>query len=655
MLYRPLRVVVCLLALTAAANAEDWKPIDPAHVAMKTPAVEKDADAEVIFWEVRINDSDWDLVFNHYIRIKVFTERGKESQSKIDIHYFGHHRLVDIGARTIKPDGTIVEMKKDAVFDRTIVKISGFKVNSKSFAMPAVEPGAIIEYRWKEIRPNTLAHNVRLQFQRDIPVQSVTYLFKPPTQRSPFSRMGLMSRMFNGQSTPFIRSKDGFYSTSMSNVPAFREEKQMPPEDQVRTWMLIFYSDERPQRPEDYWPRRGKELYDENKTYMRVNDEIKKAAAAAIGDATTDDEKLKRLFDFVRSKVKNIYDDAAGFTASQREKMKENNAPWDTLKRGTGTGDDINFLFAALCIAAGFDARLAELADRSDIFFDPNFTNPYFMVTSDIAVKVGDGWRFFDPATTYVPYGMLRWQEEGMSALITDPKAGFFVSTPMSSADKSVARRTARLKLSEDGTLEGDVRMEYTGHSGHAMKEANDEDSPTQREDNLKDLIKRRMSTAELSDIKIENVTDGTKPFVYSYHIRVPGYAQRTGKRLFLQPSFFERGRASMFTAGERVHDIYFRYYWLEQDSIEIDLPAGYELDHAEQPPPFRVTNVVDYEVKMQVVNKKEKLLFNRKFSFQGFLFPVSSYKGVKQVFDALHESDSHSITLKQASASSQD
>jgi hypothetical protein len=46
------------------------------------------------------------------------------------------------------------------------------------------------------------------------------------------------------------------------------------------------------------------------------------------------------------------------------------------------------------------------------------------------------------------------------------------------------------------------------------------------------------MSTAELSDIRIENVTDPVKPFVYAYHVRVPGYAQRTGKRLFLQPAF---------------------------------------------------------------------------------------------------------------------
>ena len=77
-LTRLFAVTFFLLAASSHAFAgEDWKPIDPAHLAMKAPAVEKDADAEVIFWEVRVHDSDYDLVFNHYIRVKVFTERGK--------------------------------------------------------------------------------------------------------------------------------------------------------------------------------------------------------------------------------------------------------------------------------------------------------------------------------------------------------------------------------------------------------------------------------------------------------------------------------------------------------------------------------------------------------------------------------------------------
>src|SRR5437868_3718241 len=113
------------LAHSAALAGEDWKPIDPAHLAMKTPMVEPDADAEAIFWEVHVADDmsngDPRTVLTHYIRIKIFTERGKESQSQVDLPYLGNTKITDIAGRTIKPDGSIVHLKKDAVFQSRIV------------------------------------------------------------------------------------------------------------------------------------------------------------------------------------------------------------------------------------------------------------------------------------------------------------------------------------------------------------------------------------------------------------------------------------------------------------------------------------------------------------------------------------------------------
>ncbi len=54
----------------AFASGDDWRPVDPAELAMKAPAVEKDADAEALFWDVRVDDDAADLVFTHYVRIK---------------------------------------------------------------------------------------------------------------------------------------------------------------------------------------------------------------------------------------------------------------------------------------------------------------------------------------------------------------------------------------------------------------------------------------------------------------------------------------------------------------------------------------------------------------------------------------------------------
>src|SRR5215472_4928515 len=96
-------LVVCFIVTPIAAmTGDEWKPIDPSDLAMKTPVVEKDADAEAIFWEVRVDDGEaGELVFTNYLRVKVFTDRGKESESKIDLQYRGSTKIKDIAARTI--------------------------------------------------------------------------------------------------------------------------------------------------------------------------------------------------------------------------------------------------------------------------------------------------------------------------------------------------------------------------------------------------------------------------------------------------------------------------------------------------------------------------------------------------------------------------
>jgi hypothetical protein len=657
----PLLFVLCLIASAASpVLADDWKPVDPAELALKAPVVEKDADAEAIFWEVRVDDNaEGDLIFNHYIRIKIFTERGREAQSKVDIIYGKIFRtniqIKDIAGRTIKPDGQIIELKKQDIFERDIIRASGLKAKAKSFAMPGVEPGAIIEYRWREVRANQNAQYMRLQFMRDIPVQRVKYYIKP----FPFPGYGMGAQTFHSaEEVKFTKEKDGFYSTTMFNMPAHREEPRMPPEDEVRTWTLLYYSKGDRKDPAKYWREFGKQFYEAVKPLMKPNDEVKQATAAAIGDASTPEQKLDRIFEFCRTKIKNASMASSGLTPEERAKVKDNKTPGDTLKRGAGSAADIDLLFAAMATAAGMDARISLSPDRSDIFFVPDSALSYFLEPAHIAVRVGDGWKFFNPGYPYIPEGMLLWKEEGNAVLIPDPKEPVFVETPLSAPDKSVEKRTANLKLMEDGTLEGDVRIEYTGHLAVERKEDADDDSPSEREQALRDRVKERMSTAELSNIKVENVTDYAKPFVYEYHVKVPGYAQRTGKRLFLQPAFFQHGAGPLFPTSTRKNAIYFHYPWSEVDEVTIDLPAGFTLDNADAPAPFGAGALSRYEVKILATKDQHSLLYKRKFFFGGggtsldrLLYPATNYNQLKTFFDTLHKQDSHTITLKQGAA----
>lgn len=451
----------CLMIFSKTVLTQDkvWREVTQEELQMKTPKVEADADAEAIFWEVRVNDdfvprAGFKTLINHYLRIKIFTERGRELNSKVDIP-FGkipdlniNVLIKDIAARTIKPDGTIIEIKPQDIFERDTVKANGVKLKAKSFAMPGIETGAIIEYRWREIRGDSLSYYVRLPLMREIPVHLVKYYIKPVN--APNFYLGMRVHSFNVQNG-FEKDKDNYYSMKMRDVPAFREEPRMPSEYTVKSWMLVYYAD----------------------------------------------------------------------------------------------------------------------------------------------------------------------------------------------------------PLDDNGTLEGDVRIEFTGHLGNYYKEFNDDDSPTEREKTLNEMIKRNiLDTAEISGISVENVQDVEKPFAYSFKIRIPNYAERTGKRLFVRPNLFERNTNALFTTNIRKYDISFDYAWSEDDEISIELPPNFIVESAETPSEVRDNRGFgSHETKISFSEDKRTLIYKRKFAFgnNGNLsFYKVAYPAIKQLFETFHKADAYSVSLKQ-------
>ncbi len=656
--------IVAFFAAHAFAGDNDWLPVEAQHLSLKTPVVEKDADAEAIFWIVRVADEveggNVRNVIDNYIRIKIFNERGREARSKIELPYLNGNKIKDVSARTIKPDGTIVELDKKDVFDKTVVKYGGLKLKAKSFAMPAVEPGSVIEYRWREVRGDNFINYLRLDVQQDVPVQTIKYSIKPLSL--PNFPFGMRVLSFNFKYSDFKKEKNGFYSTTVTNVPAYREEPRMPPAYQVRPWMLVYYSEDKKLAPAAFWREHGKAVYAYYKNQIKPNDDVRRKATELIGDATTPDAKLARLFDFCRTEIKNISGDTSGYTAEQINKLKENKNAGDTLKRGYGDVRAIDLLFASLATAAGFDARMAVSGDRADAKFDPAYADPYFLRTYSIAVRVpddkaGDKWNFYDPGSPYVPQGMLLWSEEGETALVSDSQEPVFVTTPISAPEKSVKKRVAKLTLSEDGTLEGDVTMEYTGHFAVTEKREHDDELPADREKSLMDELKSELRTADITNLKIENVTDPVKSFALSFHVRVPAYAQRTGKRLFIQPAFFQNSNGALFPTSTRLHPISFNHSWTEQDTIHIKLPAGFALDNPSSPNPINGGEVSKYDVKLSITKDNTTLIYQRNFRFGGggtITFPQTTYEQLKKYFDSINEQDKHSLALKTTAVAQQ-
>lgn len=656
--------LLCVLffsaVLAATAQNKEWRPVSPADIAAPKPVVEPDADAEALLWEMRIDDSSDDLDMWHYVRVKIFTERGREKFSKFDIPFIKGTKIKNLTARVVKADGTIVAVTEKDIFEREIVRASGVKVKAKSFAVPNIEPGVIVEYRYKEAVDDAGASGMRLPLQRDIPVRHLAYYYKPHQKEPQY-------QAYNLDEFKFVKDSDGYFLGERRNVPAFKEEPRMPPEDQVRPWLLLTstriqftsvnmsgfsFVIKDPSDPRRYWAAVSSEKSPTLEFILKQDKKIKAEAERITAGATTTEDKLRRLYDFVQKDIHNAYYDTT-ITPEQRKKLPQIKSVGDILERKRASSPaHVDWLFAALAGSLGFDVRLAFTGNKSEMFFNPNMTNDRLLHFAGIAIRDGDKSTYFNPCDPHMPFGTLSWFEEGTFVMQVGKNNYIWSETPTLPHDKNNYKRTGKFKLLEDGTLEGDVAVELSGQPAISFRQSYYDETPEKQQESVTDAIKARLSTAEVTAISVENIKDTSKPLVQRYRIKVPNYAQKTGKRLFLQPSFFAYGPSAMFSSSTRQYDIFFRYPWSENDSVTFELPAGFKLDSPDAPTPFsHPQKIGSLDINLRYNAAKNILYLDRSFFFgagQSMLFSSRSYTALKGIFDDFHKIDSHTITLRQ-------
>lgn len=662
-------VIICVLAVLSGkvfaqpqfARQAAWLPITDQDRAMSQPVIDKDAGIEALFWRVHLADEvrgeDLSRGLYHYLRLKVFNEKGKEDASKVEIVYDKDTSILYLTARTILPDGRIIEVKDGDIHDRDLVKAGGRKVKAKSIAFPGVMPGAIVEYRYLELRHNPRLLYIRLDFQREFPVRSVTYFLKPLSGQYTTYGMGL--HPFSCSPSALNLERDGFHSTALTNVEAFKAEPYMPGEAAAKKWALVFYSQDEKRDPDKYWNKMGKVVYSEMKSALKADDKVKAAAQEAVAQSKTGEEKALALLGYLRKNIRSLF--GTQVTEAERAEIlrkmpkQRHRTASEILKTGIGTPNEMNTLFASMAAAAGLDARPALTGDRSDLPFNPAMADVYFLPNIDMAVLIDGKWKLFDVSTNLLPPSMIGWTEQGMPALLSDPKEPKFIDSPLSAPSESAQFFNGNLSLAADGTLAGSVQELFTGHIAAKQRGELIEENPAKRLEAVKDGILASHPGAEVGDIQISGVEETETPLKFSYTIKIPGYAQVVGRRLILQPLISRRGDSPKFTASTRKFNIMFPYAWQENDSITITPPPGYRLEPADYPPATNFGPPGGFNLQAAATpDGKVKITRELTFGAGGYIsYQASVYEQIKNVFDEIHRRDNLSISLQRISGGS--
>src|SRR6185312_496841 len=365
---RYLTIAVCLLGTGAAfAQKEDWLPITPQDQQIKDVPGDAGASAIQLYYADYIDDNQQTEFYYH--RIKILKSEGNQ-YADVDVEIPPETSLSGLKARPIHPDGSIVEFTGKP-FEKTLVKARGFKIVARTFTMPEVTPGSIIEYKYKINWPYILGENFWT-------IQHKLYTVRESFGMKPYD--GLLEGFPDGFQVSVIYArmpkdlkperKGSGFEMSAENIPAFQAEGYMPPEDDYKPQVRFFYVGRNASTTEKFWQDVGRSLHDEIEHYIGNRKEVAQAATEAIGTETDPDKKLRALYARAQQ-IRNLsYERERTQQEQKKEKLKDVGNAGEVLARGYGYRNDVTRLFVAMARAAGFDANVLPVSNRKERFFD---------------------------------------------------------------------------------------------------------------------------------------------------------------------------------------------------------------------------------------------------------------------------------------------
>jgi Domain of Unknown Function with PDB structure (DUF3857) len=120
----------------------DWQPITAADLALKDNPAQPGASAMILYREIKTDDKAGYEI--HYFRIKILKEEGKK-YADIAFPFVKGSSQPEFEARTIQPDGKIIDFDGDG-FLKVVAKHKGIEVLAKTYTLPYVQVGNIIDY-----------------------------------------------------------------------------------------------------------------------------------------------------------------------------------------------------------------------------------------------------------------------------------------------------------------------------------------------------------------------------------------------------------------------------------------------------------------------------------------------------------------------------
>ena len=198
-----------------------------------------------------------------YRRIKILTEEGRK-WGDVEIEFMPKREAIrGIEARTIHRDGSVVVFS-GTVYDKTLLKSRDAKVYAKTFTLPDVQVGSIIEYRYHRDMGGDLIYDSGWLIDENLFTKVAKFSLQANKYLS--ARMAWPAGLPPGVSPPeFVNGKA---KLEVHDIDAFVEEDYMPPANAIRYHVDFVYSNTSFERDADkFWRDDGRTRFAQSRQF----------------------------------------------------------------------------------------------------------------------------------------------------------------------------------------------------------------------------------------------------------------------------------------------------------------------------------------------------------------------------------------------------
>jgi Domain of Unknown Function with PDB structure (DUF3857) len=624
-----------------------WLPVSPADLALKDNPKQPGANAMILYREVVVNAAHVHVggdTVEEYMRIKVFTQEGTK-EGHVEIPFVKETENVSyIAGRTIRPDGTIVNFDGQAQ-ETTILKQTGLRVLVKSFTLPDVQPGCIIEYRYQLDGNPDYVIDRQWEVTQPIYTREAHFTYVPLDQSSliPMHRMYLLPA-----GAQLREQADGSYTMVVHDIPGLVEEELMPPQKPIEARVSFYYQNQdEPMASEPsskYWDHYGKKWDSDLEHFVDKKSELSQEVSKIVAATDSPEAKLRKIYARVEQ-IRNLnMEDYKTQKESKDENLTPNDSVADVLGRGYGTERQINYLFVGLARAAGFEATEVYVAPRNVELFISTANDVSELRADIVWVRAGSQEYYLDPGAHYYRFGMLPWYETETGGIRVDKRGATIVNTPDPAASDAILDRKADLQVSDDGSLSGALNIDFIGQRAGQLREEMRKADETGRKHDLEERIKRWLPVGTTVEVtQLDNWGDIEQPVHIETTVKIPSLASGNVRHLLMPLEIFQEIQASAFLTATRVNPIYFHYPYQEIDDLKLHSPEGYK---AEAIPDAQKVNLGAVSYEISATQLADGVEVKRQLTVNGILFGKESYPALRAFFGMVKTKDNAEMIL---------